>query len=122
MLSADNLCKQFVPRPVESNYLNSVLIDLVALDSHIEGLFPIAIFTSRTGITFLLIVPTFRASINFQIQEVQTSYPWNFEVPLNILGSPIFFCDTVAVWGIVKLALKNKIYISGIILCSLQDR
>ena len=62
----------------------------------------------------------FRASINFQIQEVQTSYPWNLEVPLIFFGSPTFFCDTVAVWRIVKLAL-NKIYISEIILCSLQD-
>ena len=49
-------------------------------------------------------------------------------LPLKF-GSPIvfywkshfFFCDTVAVWRIVKLALKNKIYISEIILCSLQD-
>ena len=32
-----------------------------------------------------------RASINFQIQEVQTSYPWNLEVPLNFFGSPTFF-------------------------------
>ena len=62
VLSADKLCKQFVPRPVELNYLNSVLIDLVALDSHIESLFPIAIFTSRTGITLLLISFTFSYS------------------------------------------------------------
>ena len=31
------------------------------------------------------------------------------------LEVPLFFCDTVAVWRIVKLALKNKIYISEII-------
>ena len=41
---------------------------------------------------------------------------------LKGIGIPFFFCDTVAVWRIVKLALKNKIYISEIILCSLQDR
>ena len=34
--------------------------------------------------------PTCRASINFHIQEVQTSYPWNLEVPLNFFGSPTF--------------------------------
>ena len=49
-----------------------------------------------------------RASINFQIQEVQTSYLWNLEVPLIYFGSPTFSCDMVAEWRIVKLALKNK--------------
>ena len=49
-----------------------------------------------------------RASINFHIQEVQTSYLWNLEVPLIFYGSPSFFWDMVAVWRIVKLALKNK--------------
>ena len=32
-----------------------------------------------------------RASINFQIQEVQTSYPWNLEVPLNFFWKSQFF-------------------------------
>ena len=49
----------------------------------------------------------YRASINFQIQEVQTSY-LSLEVQLIFFGSPTFFCDPVAVWWIVKHALKNK--------------
>ena len=51
---------------------------------------------------------SYRAAINFQNQEVQTSYHWNLEVPLKTFGSPNFLCDALAVWRIVKLSLKNK--------------
>ena len=37
--------------------------------------------------------------------------PLKFGIPIDFFfffGSPTFFCDMVAVWRIVKLALKNK--------------